>query len=85
MASFVMALSRDRIISIFKTYAAKICHHVDLPPATYNTQTLNIYIMALPLGEAHAALDAIELENLPWLGDTVSLNDQCRRISSACY
>lgn len=61
--------------SIFETYAAKICRHVDLPPATYDTQTLNSYIMALPLGEAHAALDAIELENLPRLGDTVSLND----------
>lgn len=31
--------------------------------------------MALPLGEAHAALDKVELEKLPRLGDTISLND----------
>lgn len=31
--------------------------------------------MALPLGEAHAALDGAELESLPRLGDTISLND----------
>lgn len=31
--------------------------------------------MALPLGEAHAALDGVELERLPRLGDTISLND----------
>ncbi len=61
--------------SIFETYAAKICRHVALPPATYDIHELNSYIMALPLGEAHAALDRVELENLPRLGDSISLND----------
>lgn len=61
--------------SIFETYAARICRYAELPPATYPTKDLNSYIMALPLGEAHAALDQVELENLPRLGETVSLND----------
>ena len=61
--------------SIYETYAAKICRHVELPPGTYDSQKLNSYIMALPLGEAHAALDKVELEHLPRLGDTLSLND----------
>ena len=61
--------------SIYETYAAKICRHVELPPGTYDSQNLNSYIMALPLGEAHAALDKVELEHLPRLGDTLSLND----------
>lgn len=61
--------------SIYETYAAKICRHVELPPASYSAEELNRYIMALPLGEAHAALDGAELESLPRLGDTISLND----------
>jgi hypothetical protein len=61
--------------SIFEAYAAKICRHVALPPATYDMQELNSYVMTLPLGEAHAALDRVELENLPRLGDSISLND----------
>lgn len=61
--------------SIFETYAAKICRHVALPPATYDMQELNSYVMTLPLGEAHAALDRVELESLPRLGDSISLND----------
>ena len=31
--------------------------------------------MSLPLGESHAALDGAELEALPRLGETVSLNE----------
>lgn len=54
--------------SIYETYAAKICRHVELPPGTYDSQKLNSYIMALPLGEAHAALDKVELEHLPPTG-----------------
>lgn len=46
-----------------------------MPPGSYDAQELNSYIMALPLGEAHAVLGNVELENLPRLGDTVSLND----------
>ena len=60
---------------IYETYAAKICRHVELPPGTYDAQKLNSYIMALPLGEAHAALGQVELEKLPRLGDTISLTD----------
>lgn len=59
--------------SIFETYAAKICRQAQLPPATYEVDELNRYIMTLPLGEAHAALDGVELEALPRLGDTVTL------------
>jgi hypothetical protein len=70
-----MALSTNRMTSIYETYAAKICRHVGLPQGSYDAQELNSYIMALPLGEAHAALGNVELENLPRLGDTVSLND----------
>lgn len=61
--------------SIYETYAAKICRHEGLAPGTYDSQTLNNYIMGLPLGEAHAAFDQVELEGLPRLGDTVSLSD----------
>jgi len=61
--------------SIFETYAAKICRSAGLPPGSYETQKLNGCIMAQPLGEAHAALDGVELENLPKLGESVSLND----------
>lgn len=61
--------------SIFDTYAAKICRDADLPPATYEINTLNGYIMTLPLGESHAALDGVELDSLPRLGESISLND----------
>lgn len=60
---------------MYETYAAKICRHVALPSGTYDSQELNSYIMALPLGEAHAVLDGVELEALPRLGDTVSVSD----------
>ena len=70
-----MALSTNRMTSIYETYAAKICRHVELPSGTYDSHELNSYIMGLPLGEAHAALDKVELESLPRLGDTLSLND----------
>lgn len=59
--------------SIYDTYAAKICSQLELKPATYDMQELNSYIMDLPLAEAHAAYQGIDLENLPRLGDTLSL------------
>lgn len=61
--------------SIFETYATKICRHAKLPPKVYETHALNHVIMTLPLAESHAALSGIELENLPRLGETVSLKD----------
>jgi hypothetical protein len=57
------------------TYAAKICRHVELLPGTYHGQKMNCHIMALPLWEAHAVLDRVELEGLPRLGGRISLND----------
>lgn len=61
--------------SIYETYAAKICSQLELKPATYDMQELNSYIMDLPLAEAHAAYQGVELEKLPRLGDTLSLKD----------
>lgn len=71
----MVAQRTNLMTSMYETYAAKICRHVELPPGTYGSQELNSYIMALPLGEAHAVLDGVELEALPRLGDTVSLSD----------
>ncbi len=61
--------------SMFDTYAAKLCRQLKLAPATYDIPDLNGAIMALPLAEAHAALKGVALENLPRLGETVSLNE----------
>jgi hypothetical protein len=61
--------------SIFDTYATKICRQADLPPKTYDIHELNSVIMSLPLGESHAALDGVDLEALPRLGETVTLNE----------
>lgn len=61
--------------SIFETYAAKICRHAELPPKAYDVHELNSIVMDLPLAEAHAALDGVELDALPRLGDSISLKD----------
>ncbi len=60
--------------SKFETYATKICRHAKLPPRRYESEELNAIVMVLPLAESHAALDDIELEGLPRLGETVTLN-----------
>lgn len=75
MASCEMVLSKNAMKSIFDTYAAKICRDAELSPGTYDIKQLNSYVMAWPLAEAHAALDGVELEHLPKLGDTVGLNE----------
>lgn len=49
--SFVASQRTNLMTSIYETYAAKICRHVELPPGTYDSQKLNSYIMALPLGK----------------------------------
>lgn len=61
--------------SILETYAAKICRDAELPPKTYDVTALTSIIMDLPLAESHAALDGVELEKLPRLGDSVSLKE----------
>lgn len=79
MTNCASHLSSRNMPSIFDAYAAKICRHAELPPGEYDAHTLNSIIMTLPLGEAHAALDGVELEKLPRLGETVSLNDHMQR------
>ncbi len=65
--------------SMFDAYAAKICRHAELPPRVYESSELNNVIMSLPLAESHAVLDGVELENLPRLGETISLNEHMQR------
>lgn len=43
-------------------------------PDAYDTYLLNEIVLALPLAEAHAALDEVELESLPCLGEGLTLN-----------
>jgi hypothetical protein len=64
---------------MFEAYAAKICRHAELPPRVYESSELNNVIMSLPLGESHAVLDGVELEKLPRLGETISLNEHMQR------
>ncbi|MFD1696788.1 hypothetical protein [Roseibium aestuarii] len=74
-ANFEIILSKKSMTSIFETYAAKICRCAELPPNTYDIIQLNRIVMTLPLAEAHAALDGVEHDRLPRLGDTVSLKE----------
>ncbi|OBQ66502.1 hypothetical protein EFV37_35865 (plasmid) [Mesorhizobium loti] len=59
---------------IYDQYAAKICRHASLAAGLYEGQDLNDVVMALPLGEGHAVLAGTEFEELPRLGETVSVN-----------
>ena len=65
--------------SMYDAYAEKICRHAELPANRYESNHLNDVILSLPLGESHAVLDGQELERLPRLGESVSLNDHMRR------
>lgn len=59
--------------TLYDQYATKICQTVELEPKSYEAYSLNTVVMTLPLAEAHAAADGIELEALPRLGESVSL------------
>lgn len=65
--------------SMFDAYAEKICRHAELPADRYESNDLNNVILSLPLGESHAALDGAELDQLPHLGENISLNDHMQR------
>jgi hypothetical protein len=60
--------------NLYNQYASKICRHAGLVARVYDEFDLNDVIMGLPLGEAHAALAGRELEQLPRLGESVSIN-----------
>lgn len=64
--------------TLYDQYAAKICRHAELEPRDYGDNNLNDIIMALPLAEAHAALAGTDLDKLPRLGETISVNNHMK-------
>lgn len=65
--------------NMFDAYAEKICRYAKLTGPTVESNDLNQVIYSLPIAESHAVIDGIELENLPRLGETVSLKDHMQQ------
>jgi hypothetical protein len=65
--------------NIFDAYAEKICCHAELSSGTYYSNDLNDVVLSLPLGEAHAVVDGIELGDLPKMGKDIDLRARMQR------
>ena len=61
--------------STFDSYATKVCLYSERKPGTYDSNALNSIILSLPFAEAHVAVEDLEIEKLPRLGETLRLRD----------
>lgn len=77
--SFASNFRSRQVSDIYEAYAAKVCGFGPLDAGPYTGQELTAYVLNLPLAESHAALDGVQLEELPRLGETRALDAHMRQ------
>jgi hypothetical protein len=67
-------------LSIYDTYARKICIFFDIPPGSYSAAHLSGAVLQLPFAEAHMELDGVTVPNLPKLGAGLTLQAHMQKV-----